>query len=87
MHRLELCWGLALKAKVEKKGNLAFVTTEVGQQAVIPWDSLCTFVTRYRLEVEVEGGEMPRCIEAKAPSVQEVISTDESVEESDNEEG
>lgn len=72
---------------MEKRGNLAFITTEIGQQAVIPWDSLCAFVTRYRLDVEVEGGEMPKCIEARAPSLQEVIATDESVEESDEEEG
>ncbi|AMD30986.1 MAG: hypothetical protein RXN88_03305 [Acidilobus sp.] len=63
-----------MRAKVTKRGSLAFVETELGQKAVIPWDSLCSFIARYHLEVSsVEGGQMPRCVEYK-PHAEEVES-------------
>ncbi len=41
-----------IKARVEVKGDLAFITTEYGQKAAIPLDSLCDFVKRANMIIE-----------------------------------
>jgi hypothetical protein len=39
-----------LKARVDYKGDLAIVETELGQKAVIPKDKLCELAARFNLE-------------------------------------
>ncbi len=41
-----------IKARIEVKGELAFITTEYGQKATIPLDSLCEFIKRANLVIE-----------------------------------
>ncbi|MDP8003657.1 MAG: hypothetical protein ACP5I6_03575 [Caldisphaera sp.] len=38
-----------MKAKIIQKGRLAYITTENGQKAVIPWDNLCNIIKRFGL--------------------------------------
>ncbi|MGC9210197.1 MAG: hypothetical protein ACP5FT_02900 [Acidilobus sp.] len=76
-----------LKARVEKRGNLAFIVTELGQKAVVPWDTLCNIIARYGLEVEVVGGEAPKCISSRTVTAEEVSLEVEPSEESDEDEG
>ncbi|MGC9071650.1 MAG: hypothetical protein ACP5HK_03005 [Acidilobus sp.] len=76
-----------MKAKVEKRGNLAFIVTELGQKAVVPWDTLCNIIARYGLEVEVLGGESPKCISSRVTSSEEVSVEVEPSEEPGEDEG
>ncbi len=39
------------KAWISRKGSLVFVKTEYGQRAVVPADSLCDLIIRFRLEI------------------------------------
>jgi hypothetical protein len=41
-----------IKAKITDKGELVIVTTELGQQAVVPKDRLCELALRFNLEFE-----------------------------------
>lgn len=59
-----------VKAKVEVKGPLAIVVTEYGQKAVIPADTLCSFIARYDLEVEGLDVECPRVESMKLVGVE-----------------
>ncbi len=49
---------MPVKAKIRVEGRLAFVETELGQKAVVPVDSLCELLRRYRLEPT---GYKPNC--------------------------
>ncbi len=73
-----------MKAKVEKRGSLAFIVTEHGQKAVVPWDSLCNFIAKYGLEVEVKGAEPPKCVEVRGQEISEEV--EEEGEEKEYEE-
>ncbi|ADL19495.1 hypothetical protein ASAC_1090 [Acidilobus saccharovorans 345-15] len=73
-----------MKARVTKRGNLAFIETELGQKAVIPWDTLCSFIARYNLDVTVEGGQMPKCVEYTPHSQEEVEIDVEGEDEEDS---
>jgi hypothetical protein len=42
--------GKTIKAKVDYRGELAVVETELGQRAVIPKDKLCELAARFNLE-------------------------------------
>lgn len=44
-----------MKAKAYRRGNLAFLETELGQKAIVPWEELCSLARRLKLEVEVNG--------------------------------
>ena len=41
-----------VRARVERRGDLAFIVTEHGQRAVVPWDSLCRSAAKLGLELE-----------------------------------
>ncbi len=50
-----------IKAKAirkEQKGHIAFLETELGQKAIIPWDELCNVAKKLKLKIEVEGSEL-----------------------------
>ncbi len=76
-----------MRAKVVRRGGLAFVETELGQKAVVPWDALCDIILRYGLNVEVEGGEPPKCVSSKKLPVEEVNVEVELPEEPEEDEG
>lgn len=76
-----------MRAKVVKRGGLAFIETELGQKAVVPWDTLCDIIARFGLNVDVVGGEPPKCISSKSLPIEEVSVELESAEESDEDEG
>ncbi len=73
-----------MKAKIVKRGNLAFIETELKQVAVIPWDTLCAFLAKYHLEPSaVEGGQMPKCVEVSAKEPEVEVYDDQGEDESD----
>ena len=39
-----------IKARVEERGDLVIVETEIGQKAVIPRDKLCELAARFNIE-------------------------------------
>jgi hypothetical protein len=51
-----------IKARAWRRGYIAFLETELGQKAVVPWDELCSVVRKLKLKIEVEGVEL-RCEE------------------------
>jgi hypothetical protein len=51
-----------IKARAWRRGYIAFLETELGQKAVVPWDELCNVVRKLKLKIEVEGVEL-RCEE------------------------
>jgi len=77
-----------LRARIVKRGNLAYIETELGQKAVVPWDALCNFLVRFNINVrEVEGGELPKCITPQTTISEEVSLEVEPLEESDEDQG
>jgi hypothetical protein len=77
-----------LRARIVKRGNLAYIETELGQRAVVPWDALCNFLVRFNINVrEVEGGELPKCITPQTTISEEVSLEVEPLEESDEDQG
>jgi len=77
-----------LRARIIKRGNLAYIETELGQRAVVPWDALCNFLVRFNINVrEVEGGELPKCITPQTTISEEVSLEVEPLEESDEDQG
>jgi len=77
-----------LRARIIKRGNLAYIETELGQKAVVPWDTLCNFLVRFNINVrEVEGGELPKCITPQTTISEEVSLEVEPLEESDEDQG
>ncbi len=40
-----------VKARIERLGELVLIETEYGQKAVVPADSLCDLIARYRIEI------------------------------------
>jgi len=77
-----------LRARIIKRGNLAYIETELGQKAVVPWDALCNFLVRYNINVRnVEGGELPKCITPQTTISEEVSLEVEPLEESDEDQG
>jgi len=77
-----------LRARIIKRGNLAYIETELGQKAVVPWDTLCNFLVRYNINVrEVEGGEPPKCITSQTAMSEEASLEVEPLEESDEDQG
>lgn len=38
-----------MKAQIIKKKGLAYIITEAGQKAVVPWDNLCDIIKRFKL--------------------------------------
>lgn len=53
-----------IKAKARRYGNLAFLETELGQKAIVPWDKLCEVARKLNLIIEVDGMEL-KCRELK----------------------
>jgi len=47
-----------VKARARRVGNLAILETELGQKAIVPWDSLCDLARKLDLTVEVNGVEV-----------------------------
>jgi hypothetical protein len=77
-----------LRARIVKRGNLAYIETELGQKAVVPWDTLCNFLIRFNINVSnVEGGELPKCITPQTTISEEVSLEVEPLEESDEDQG
>ncbi|MFP3081285.1 MAG: hypothetical protein RXR09_07215 [Acidilobus sp.] len=77
-----------MRARIVKRGNLAYIETELGQKAVVPWDALCNFLVRFNINVrEVEGGELPKCITPQTTISEEVSLEVEPLEESDEDQG
>ncbi|ESQ25925.1 MAG: hypothetical protein JCHSAcid_08620 [uncultured Acidilobus sp. JCHS] len=77
-----------MRARIVKRGNLAYIETELGQRAVVPWDALCNFLVRFNINVrEVEGGELPKCITPQTTISEEVSLEVEPLEESDEDQG
>jgi hypothetical protein len=77
-----------LRARIVKRGNLAYIETELGQRAVVPWDALCNFLVRFNINVRnVEGGELPKCITPQTTISEEVSLEVEPLEESDEDQG
>jgi len=77
-----------LRARIIKRGNLAYIETELGQRAVVPWDALCNFLVRFNINVkEVEGGELPKCMTPQTTISEEVSLEVEPLEESDEDQG
>ncbi len=77
-----------MRARIIKRGNLAYIETELGQRAVVPWDALCNFLVRFNINVrEVEGGELPKCITPQTTISEEVSLEVEPLEESDEDQG
>jgi hypothetical protein len=77
-----------LRARIIKRGNLAYIETELGQRAVVPWDALCNFLVRFNINVrKVEGGELPKCITPQTTISEEVSLEVEPLEESDEDQG
>ncbi|NAZ31332.1 MAG: hypothetical protein GU352_01275 [Acidilobus sp.] len=77
-----------MRARIVKRGNLAYIETELGQKAVVPWDTLCNFLVRFNINVrEVEGGELPKCIIPQTTISEEVSLEVEPLEESDEDQG
>ncbi len=76
-----------MRARVIRRGGLAFIETELGQKAVVPWDTLCDIIARYGLEVDVVGGEPPKCVSSKSLPIEEVNVEVEPSEESNEDEG
>ncbi len=59
-----------VKARVEVKGPLAIIETEYGQRAVIPADTLCTFLAKYGIEAEGVDIECPQIESTKLAGVE-----------------
>lgn len=77
-----------MRARIVKRGNLAYIETELGQRAVVPWDALCNFLVRFNINVrEVEGGELPKCMTPQTTISEEVSLEVEPLEESDEDQG
>ncbi|ESQ24612.1 hypothetical protein DDW02_00895 [Acidilobus sp. SCGC AC-742_M05] len=77
-----------MRARIIKRGNLAYIETELGQRAVVPWDALCNFLVRFNINVrEVEGGELPKCMTPQTTISEEVSLEVEPLEESDEDQG
>jgi len=77
-----------LRARIIKRGNLAYIETELGQKAVVPWDALCNFLVRFNINASnVEGGELPKCITPQTTISEEVSLEVEPLEESDEDQG
>jgi sensor c-di-GMP phosphodiesterase-like protein len=53
-----------VRAKATRRGHIAFLETELGQKAVVPWDELCNIAKMLRLRIEVEGVEL-KCDDVK----------------------
>ena len=53
-----------VRAKATRRGHIAFLETELGQKAVVPWDELCNIAKMLRLRIEVEGVEL-KCDDIK----------------------
>jgi hypothetical protein len=51
-----------MKAKITRNGRLAYIETETGQKAVVPWENICNIIKRFGLIVEVIGNEKLDCI-------------------------
>ncbi len=47
-----------IKARAWRRGYIAFLETELGQKAVVPWDELCSVARKLKLKIEVEGVEL-----------------------------
>jgi hypothetical protein len=61
-----------VRAKATRRGHIAFLETELGQKAVVPWDELCNIARMLRLRIEVEG------VELKCEDVRTHIRSDSS---------
>lgn len=68
-----------VRARVEVKGPLAFIETEYGERAVVPADTLCSFLVKYGIEAEGEGVDCSRVESVKPVAVE--VDIDESEEE------
>jgi len=64
-------------ARVEIRGSLAFVETELGERAVVPVSSLCKLLARFNLEI-VDGDRV------ECPEVVEVGVADHEPPEEDS---
>ena len=42
---------MPVKARIQRFGELILVETEYGQKAVVPADTLCDLIARYKLEI------------------------------------
>lgn len=76
---------MVMKAKITRHGRLAYIETEAGQKAVVPWDNICSIIKRFELLPEVIGNEKLDC-----SGVQEKVSevdVDIESEDYDEEEG
>jgi len=51
---------LPVKARIERVGELVILETEFGQKAVVPQDTLCDLIARYRLEIVNEAVKCER---------------------------
>ncbi|WP_425393262.1 hypothetical protein [Caldisphaera lagunensis] len=51
-----------MKARITKRGSLAFIETEAGQKAVVPWDNICNIIRRFELIPEIVGNEKLDCV-------------------------
>ncbi|MFP3144687.1 MAG: hypothetical protein RXQ93_06715 [Caldisphaera sp.] len=51
-----------MKAKITRNGRLAYIETETGQKAVVPWENICNIIKRFGLIAEVIGNEKLDCI-------------------------
>ncbi len=75
---------MTMKAKITRKGNLAFIETEAGQKAVVPWDNICNIIRRFGLIPEIVGDEKLDCV--NSVSKESEVDIDVESEGSDDEE-
>jgi len=47
-----------VKARARRVGNLVILETELGQKAIVPWDSLCDLARKLDLTIEIDGVEV-----------------------------
>ena len=76
---------LTMKAKITRNGRLAYIETETGQKAVVPWDNICNIIKRFGFIAEITGNEKLDCINNIAKEGE--VEFDVESEEYDEEEG
>ncbi|GAB6148512.1 hypothetical protein [Stetteria hydrogenophila] len=68
-----------VRARVTVRGSLAVIETEYGQKAVIPADTLCAFLARYKIKAEGLDFACPQLETTGAQGVE--VDYDDSEEE------